>query len=181
MKGMVFVELLQMAEAALGEEEVDRILDRLDLASGGAYNTVGNYPCSELMAIVGALSTHTGAPTADLQRMFGRWMHGRFVTSYPGFFEDKPDALAMFEAIENEVHVEVRKLYPDVELPTFDTERLGPDRLRMTYRSPRPLSDFCRGLLEACVEHFGRPAVIERQDVGRPGESVAEFHVTLAA
>lgn len=181
MKGMVFVELLRMAEAALGEEAVDDVLDRLDLASGGAYNAVGNYPCGELMTIVGAFSAHTGASTAELQRMFGRWMHARFVTSYPGFFADKPDALAMFKAIENEVHVEVRKLYPEVELPTFDTERLAPDRLRMTYRSPRPLSDFCHGLVEACIAHFGRPATVERRDIGRPGESVAEFHVTLAA
>lgn len=181
MKGMVFVELMQMAEATLGEEVVDDILDSLELASGGAYNSVGNYPCSELMTIVGAFSAHTGASAADLQRMFRRWMHGRFVTSYPAFFMDKPDALSMFEAIENEVHVEVRKLYPEVELPTFDTERLAADRLRMTYRSPRPLSDFCHGLIEACLEHFGRPGTIERRDICRAGESMAEFQITLAA
>lgn len=179
MKGMVFVELLQMAEEALGEEAVDQVLDGLDLSSGGAYNAVGKYPCSELMRIVAAFSDHTGIPMAELQRKFGHWMHGRFVTAYPAFFADKPDALAMFEAIEDEVHVEVRKLYPEVELPTFETERLAPDRLRMTYRSPRPMSDFCHGLIEGCITHFGRPATVERRDIGSPGESVAEFHITL--
>lgn len=179
MKGMVFVELLQMAEQAIGEEAVDAILDHSDLPSGGAYSTVGNYPCAELMTLVQAFSVHTGAPEADLQRLFGRWMHGRFVTSYPGFFTDKPDALTMLAAIEDEVHVEVRKLYPDVELPRFETERLGPDTLRLTYCSPRPLSDFCHGLVEACLEHFGRPADIVRHDRSRPGEAVAEFTVTM--
>lgn len=181
MKGMVFVELLQMAEQAMGEEAVDDIIETCDLPSGGAYSAVGNYPCAELMTLVQAFSAQTGAPENDLQRAFGRWMHERFVVSYPAFFRDKPDALAMLAAIEGEVHVEVRKLYPDVELPTFETERLSPDVLRLTYRSPRPLSDFCHGLVEGCLDHFGRAAVIERRDLSQAGESVAEFTITLAA
>ena len=42
MKGMVFVELLHMAEDALGEDAVEDILDRFDIASGGAYGAFGN-------------------------------------------------------------------------------------------------------------------------------------------
>lgn len=178
-KGMVFVELLEMAESILGEDAVDEVLAKADLASDGAYTAVGNYPCSELMALVKAFSDHSGAEVPDLQRAFGRWMHDRFVKSYPAFFRDKPDALSMFEAIEGEVHVEVRKLYPDVELPTFDTERPRPDELRMTYSSPRPLADFCHGLVEACVDHYGTPASIDRRDETLPGMNRAEFTVRL--
>lgn len=161
MKGMVFTELLEMAEGAVGEAAVDDILDACPLESGGAYNAVGNYPCGELMTIVGALSDHTGAPVAELQRQFGHWMHGRFVERYAPFYEGKADAFEMLEAIEAEVHVEVRKLHPDVELPTFETTRPAPDVLVMTYRSPRALADFCHGLIEACVAHFGAPVDIE--------------------
>lgn len=178
-KGMVFVELLEMAESILGEAAVDEVLAKADLPSGGAYTAVGNYACSELMALVKAFSDHSGAGVDTLQRAFGRWMHDRFVKSYPGFFRDKPDALAMFEAIEGEVHVEVRKLYPDVELPTFDTERPAPGELRMTYSSPRPLADFCHGLVEACVDHYGTPADIHRRDLALPGLNRAEFTVQL--
>lgn len=181
MKGMVFVELLEMAEQLLGEDVVDGILDGAGLASGGAYTAVGNYPCAELMTLVRALSAHTGAAEPDLQRAFGRWMHDRFVKLYPGFFVDKPDALSMLTAIEDEVHVEVRKLYPEVELPTFATQRPSPDELRLTYRSPRPLVDFCHGLVEACVDHFGTPAQIARRDLVSPGESAAEFTVRMGA
>ena len=42
MKGMVFVELLHMDEDALGEDAVEDILDRFDIASGGAYGAFGN-------------------------------------------------------------------------------------------------------------------------------------------
>ncbi|MCU0909515.1 MAG: heme NO-binding domain-containing protein [Rhodobacteraceae bacterium] len=181
MKGMVFTELLSMAEQVMGEEVVDQVLDSLPLSSGGAYNAVGNYPCAELMMIVGALSDRSGAPVPDLQRAFGRWMLGRFAQSYPGFFQDKTDPLTMLEAIEGEVHVEVRKLYPDAELPTFDTERLAPDTLRLTYRSPRALVPFCHGLIEACLEHLGRTADTMVEDRSAPGQADATFTVRLAA
>ena len=95
------------------------------------------------------------------------------------FFVDKPDALSMLSAIEDEVHVEVRKLYPEAELPRFETERLAEDSLRMTYRSPRPLSDICHGLVEGCVDHFGRPADIRRQQVSDAHEHVCAFTINL--
>ena len=42
MKGIVFVELLAMAESVSSEEAVDEVLDTLQLESDGAYSTVGN-------------------------------------------------------------------------------------------------------------------------------------------
>ncbi|MCT4554373.1 MAG: heme NO-binding domain-containing protein [Pelagimonas sp.] len=179
MKGMVFTELLSMAEGAIGEDAVDDILDELPLSNGGAYTAVGNYPCSELVSIVVKISEVSGLPINDLQRAFGGWMMERFAAGYPQFFQDKTCALEMLEAIENEVHVEVRKLYPDAELPSFETERTGQGQLRMTYRSDRPLVAFCHGLIESCVAHFGQKADITVQDRTPDGRSEAAFDVVL--
>lgn len=176
MKGIVFTELLEMAEQAIGEEAVDDILDQLELDSGAAYTSVGNYPCSELMKIVAAVSDFTGIPGEDLQRKFGGWMHARFVQVYPQFFEDKKTVLDMLDAIETEVHVEVRKLYSDAELPRFETAQIDDDTLRMAYRSDRPLVSFCHGLIEACVDHFGQRANIA---VARVSNREAVFDVRL--
>lgn len=183
MKGMVFTELMNMAEQAIGEEAVDDILDGLSLENDGAYSAVGNYPCAELMRIVGAIGDHTGIPMPELQRQFGQWIHGRFVESYPDFFRDKANVLAMLDAIENEVHVEVRKLYPDAELPTFETEWMDETALKMTYRSDRPLVPFCHGMIEACVAHFGAPAKVTVQEIGGDGAAggSAEFTIRLTA
>lgn len=179
MKGMVFTELLEMAEQALGEDVVDEILDNLPLSSDGAYSAVGFYPCSELFMIVGAVSDKSGLPVSVLQKQFGQWMLGRFVSSYPEFFADKTTAFDMLEAIEPEVHVEVRKLYSDAELPTFATNRMGERALSLHYDSARPLVDFCHGLVEACVAHFGHKATIAvERNVDRP-DHAATFTVEL--
>lgn len=161
MKGMVFTELLKMAESILGEDAVDEILDDLALENDGAYNAVGNYPCAELFMLVEAFGARLEISLDQLQQSFGEWMFGHFSSHYPQFFEGKCDALDMLDAIEGEVHVEVRKLYPNVELPTFHTERPTDGQLRMDYQSERPLIDFCHGLIKACVAHFSDPARVD--------------------
>ncbi len=177
MKGVVFVELLAMAEVAAGEDAVDEVISGCPLASRGAYTRVGTYPCSELNLLVGGFSAATGASVEQLQRQFGHWMLASFLKTYPAFFESQADAFSMLESIENEVHTEVRKLYPEAELPTFETERIGGDILRMTYRSPQRLISFCHGLIEACISHFGETAEIACVDRSTVDMGVADFTI----
>lgn len=178
MKGIVFVELLKMAEEAFGEDMVDAVLDSLTLESGGAYTAVGTYPCGELVAIVGGFSATSGLSGDALQRQFGHWMMTRFTELYPDFFADKTDALHMLEAIEDEVHVEVRKLYPDAELPSFATTRGGPGELTMEYSSARPLVPFCHGLIEACLGVFKAEGDVTLRPGGDANRAV--FDIRLA-
>lgn len=178
MKGTIFVELIKMAETAFGEETVDMVLDKADLDNGGAFTTVGNYPCSELVKIVVAFSEHSGLSPEVLQIKFGHWMLEHFVVAYPQFFKDKSDAFAMLESIEAEIHVEVRKLYPDAELPTFATERTAQNHLKMVYESPRPLSAFCHGMIEACLDHFGEQGNIS-STANLANRNVTNFEITL--
>ncbi len=181
MKGIVFVELIRMAESVMGEEAVDRILDQANLANDGAFSAVGNYPCRELLTIVDAVGAQLGTPVEALQKQFGHWMFARFVEGYPVFFEGKADGFDMLESIENEVHVEVRKLYPEVELPRFATERVDPQSFRMIYSSERPLHHFCHGLIEACLAHFGHEATIEMVECHGDRGFCAEFSIIRAA
>ena len=177
MKGVVFVELLNMAESAVGERTVDAVVARCPLASKGAYTSVGQYDCRELTMLVKELSVETSAPEEELQRRFGHWMLRHFTQSYSVFFDAKTNAFDMLHSIETEVHVEVRKLYSDAELPRFDTTQPSDDTLILTYRSPRPLVHFCRGLIEACLAHYGETADIRLEDRSEPGASLAVFTI----
>lgn len=178
MKGVVFVELMSMAEDMLGEEVVDRVIDSCDLPSGGAYTSVGDYPCAELMTLISGFSKATSLPADELQRLFGHWMMDCFRRNYPKFFVEKKNAFDMLESVEDEVHVEVRKIYPNAELPRFDTRRPDCDSLEMTYSSSRPLVHFCKGLVEACVEDFGEATSIEMEDHSGPNGSLAIFSLS---
>ena len=92
MKGVVFVELLSMAEQAVGEDAVDKVVSGCPLASKGAYTSVGSYDSGELGTLVKGFSNATGHSVDALQRQFGHWMLRRFTETYSPFFDAKPDA-----------------------------------------------------------------------------------------
>lgn len=162
MKGIVFTEFNEMVEARFSPEIADRIILEAAPASGAAYTAVGTYDHQELIDMVAALSKATGTPADALVKAFGRHLAQRFTTLYPAFFEGVDGLFAFLETIESHVHVEVRKLYPDAELPSFATHRAGPDALEMTYASRRPFADLAEGLIHGCADHFGERVAISR-------------------
>lgn len=179
MKGIIFVELVKMAEDAFGEDTVDMVLSKADLANDGAFTTVGNYPCSELVKIVTAFSDHSGISPEDLQRKFGHWLMDHFAIHYADLFAGKTDSFAMLEAVDGEIHVEVKKLYPDAELPVFQTNRVSAQHLEMTYASPRPLVDFCHGMIEACLDQFNEGGDIQKCPVAHE-DNATKFDIRLS-
>jgi hypothetical protein len=177
MKGVVFTEFLDMVEEKFSADVVDDIIVDAELPSGGAYTAVATYPHAELGKLVIQLSRRTGAKVPDLLKAYGRHLFGRFLSGYPVFFKDVQDSFEFLQTIEGLVHVEVRKLYPDAELPSFESTQIAPDRMQMIYRSPRCLGDFAQGLMEGCFEHFK-----QRVDVARTDEAegrVVRFDLTL--
>jgi len=178
MKGTIFVELVKMAENAFGDDAVDEVLSKADLENDGAFTAVGNYPCSELVKIVGAFSEHSGVSGEELQRMFGHWIMDHFSENYSEFFEGKTDSFSLLEAVDGEIHVEVKKLYPEAELPVFATERLSEEQLKLTYSSPRPLVEFCHGMVEACLKRFDQKGDIARCPVAHETNATT-FNIRL--
>jgi hypothetical protein len=174
MKGMVFTEFLEMVEGRFSADMVDDIIADAQPPSGGAYTAVGVYDHAELVSLVVALAGRTGHSTHALVHGFGRYLFDRFLAMFPHFFEDVRSALDFLEGIEAVIHTEVRKLYPDVQLPSFECERSA-DRLSMVYRSPRHLGDLAEGLIHGAVAHFGDNVDIARRDLP---DGAVEFRLT---
>lgn len=177
MKGIVFTEFLEMVEDKFSEDMVDDIIEDADLPSGGAYTSVGTYPHSEIVSLVVSLSNHSGIDVPTLIKTFGHHLFGRFSTLYPGFFPDGQEAFDFLESIENYIHVEVRKLYPDAELPTFDTQRDGEHKLIMLYQSKHPFATLAEGLIEGCLVHFRVEANVTAHDLSDGAGTKVEFHI----
>ncbi|MBC8165370.1 MAG: heme NO-binding domain-containing protein [Bryobacteraceae bacterium] len=164
MKGMVFTEFLEMVEQKFDPETVDTIIENSNLPSGGAYTSVGTYDHQEMIELVGQLSAMTGIAAADLIRTFGKHLFGRFAVNYPVFFEGIHSTLAFLPNIDSYVHVEVLKLYPDAELPSFECRFDELDSFEMIYRSKHPFPDLAEGLIQGCIEHFGDSMDVKRED-----------------
>ena len=129
MKGIVFTEFLEMVEDKFGYELVDQLLTENELESGGVYTTVGTYNYSEMVTLVLHLSNQTEIAPSVLLNEYGKYFFQVLLDSYPQFFQSMTDPFDFLESIEKHIHVEVRKLYPDAELPSFDC---------LLYTSPSP-------------------------------------------
>jgi hypothetical protein len=179
MKGIVFTELMEMAEARYGLEAVEIAIQRANPSSKAAYTSVGNYPHTELVDLVLALAGQVGTPPNQLMISFGHHLFRRFTVLYPQLFTEAKSAWDFLCSVHDYIHVEVKKLYPDAELPVFTHSRQGEDHLELTYSSPRPLANLAQGLIEACLEHFGGGYSLSRKEITPDGCS-ARFLIRAA-
>ncbi|MEM9776337.1 MAG: heme NO-binding domain-containing protein [Chloroflexota bacterium] len=175
MKGIVFTEFLEMVEDQFGWELAEDIVDESDLPSGGAYTAVGTYHHQEIVSMVVTLSQKVNAPVPDLLKAFGTYLFGRFHVLYGSFFEGVESAFDFLASIDQYIHVEVRKLYPEAELPAFSYEYPDENTLVMNYSSSRPFADFAEGLLMGCIQHFDESITIERKDLNQSDGREAKF------
>ena len=151
-----------------------------DTTNDGAYTAVGTYDHAELIRLVISLSQETEIPVPDLVRAFGKHLFCRFSELYPQFFSGCESSMDFLPMVESYIHVEVKKLYPDAELPTFENEYQD-GVMKMTYRSKRPFADLAEGLIQACVDHFHDAISVRREDLGEQDGTNACFILTPAS
>lgn len=178
MKGMVFTTFLEMVEEKFSLEMADKIIEASNVPSGGAYTTLGTYSHEEIISLVIQLSKETGVDVSALVRTFGEYLFTQLAASHPQFVNKDKSVFDFLSHVDTYIHVEVRKLYPDAELPAFSYETPAPEVLVMIYRSSRPFADLAEGLIAGAIQHFGEGIKLERADTVDEQGSATRFTMT---
>lgn len=165
MKGIVFSEFIELVEDKFGLEIADTIIEKSNLPNKGAYTQVGTYDHHEMLTLLTHLSEQTNIQVQTLVQTFGEHLLDRFVEMYPQFFESVNTCFEFLETIEHKVHVEVKKLYPDAELPTFDSKIISANHMELMYQSKRPFSALAYGLITGSARYYGEAIDIEMEDL----------------
>ena len=177
MKGIVFTEFLEMVEQTFGLETVDTIIEEADLPSDGAYTSVGTYDFNEMVQLVGALSEKTKVPVGELLFTFGHYLFDSLVKVHPEVVSAYTNPLGLLYSIEDHIHVQVKKLYPDAELPSFKVLEKSDTKMELVYSSSRGLYPLAHGLMTKTFEHFEKKADIELKLLKEDGTEV-QFSIT---
>lgn len=177
MKGIVFTEFLDLVEAKFGLEMVDAIIESSQLESKGIYTSVGTYEFSEMLQLLKQLSANTDISIDNLLLVYGEHFFSVIETSYPSLLATYKGPIDMLSSIENHIHIEVRKIYPDAELPTFKTIEKTDTSLIMIYKSSRAMHHFGLGLMNKTFEHFNSTAKIVLEKLNEDGTEV-KFMIT---
>lgn len=177
MKGIIFTEFLDLVEDKFGLEVVDEIISNSELESEGVYTSVGTYSFSEMLQLLQHLSKKTAISIDNLLLAYAEHFFSVIENSYPGLLATYKDPIEMISSIENHIHVEVRKIYPDAELPTFIVEEKTNNSLIMIYKSSRAMHHFGLGLMNKTFEHFNSSASIVLEKIKEDGTEV-KFVIT---
>jgi Haem-NO-binding len=172
MKGVIFTEFLDLVEQNFGYETVDTILQKSTLSTNGSYSAIGTYPHSEIFQLINNLSEEKNIPIEILLRLFGKHVFSVLMKSFPNHMRHISHTFQLLESIENHIHVEVRKLYSDAELPHFQVTRIDENTIEMIYTSKRKMADLAVGLIEGCLYHFNEKGTVQKANLNDEGSKV---------
>jgi hypothetical protein len=177
MKGIIFTKFLELVEKKFGYSTVESIIKKSELPNDGAYTSIGTYNFSEMGALVHNLHKETKIPIPDLLEVFGAYFFNYLASNYSHFLERADGLFEFYNSIHNHIHVEVIKLYPDAELPEFETLSTTDDQIVLKYTSERKLGDFAKGLLTKSAEHFNEKVKVESKGLNASGTQI-QFTIT---
>lgn len=119
MKGIIFIEFIDMVEYEFLYELVDKIIIENLLFIDGVYMSVGNYDNKELIMLVILLSKYIDKFVDEFVYVYGKYLLGCFFVLFLYFFKNVSNIFDFFDIIDCYVYIEVKKLYSDVELLSF--------------------------------------------------------------
>ncbi len=172
MKGIIFTEFLKMVEERYGLETVDSIISNSPLESKGIYTSVGTYNYSEMLSLLASLSTTTNTEINKLIYVYGIYFFSVIKNNYKDIIESYASSFDLISSIENHIHVHVRKIYPDAELPYFITREKNTSNLVIEYQSERAMHSFAQGLMEKTIEHYQEDIRLEKTMLVPDGSKV---------
>ncbi|MEM7285994.1 MAG: heme NO-binding domain-containing protein [Actinomycetota bacterium] len=173
MKGVIFNVVEEVVVSLWDDDTWDDLLD--DAGLDGSYTALGNYGDEELLALVDAAHRLTEIPVPSLLETIGEHATVRLAERLPGAAEDAGSAREFILRVNDIIHPEVKKLYPQAIPPVFEfTEHTDDDGLVVEYRSRRGLDALAIGLLRGCGHLYGEPV-----DVDRVAGSTSTFRVSF--
>ena len=179
MKGIVFTEFMDMVEDVFSVDILEDMIDKSELSNHGSYTAVGTYNHEEIVRMTANLSQAVDIPVANLLEVFGQHLFSRFSKRYPAFFEGVSEPFEFLKNIDNHIHVEVKKLYPDAELPRFYHNQRSDNELTMYYLSSRHFEDLAVGLINGCLKYFNVTGEVHKNETVYQGEEAIEISIKL--
>ncbi|MFC3125520.1 heme NO-binding domain-containing protein [Pseudoroseomonas globiformis] len=180
MKGRVFTELFAHVEQKYGADMVDDIIADANLSHDGSYTSTGSYPFQEMVALISALTAATRQELSSVLEAFGTHCFESWVSYAPQFFSRDRSLFDILEGIDEFHEVEVRKLYPDAELPSFVPEARSETVLLLGYHSCKPLAPLALGVIRGAAQHLGQPVALSFEPAIGPRGPYNRIRVELA-
>lgn len=175
MKGVLFSVVEEVVVEKFGDDTWDEVLRRAKL--DGAYTSLGDYPDTDLGAIVVAVSGLLGVSESAVLVLVGREGFGPLARRHPKIVSEFDSWRDLLVHLDDIIHPEVRKIYSSADAPEFvaTTVEAG---LLLEYRSRRGLCHLAEGLARGVADWFGTPVEVEHVLCLHRGDAACVLSVT---
>lgn len=177
-KGLLFDVAREVVAEVLDEDEWDRAVEAAGVE--GAYTSLGNYPDGEIVMLVDVIASTAGLTRDETLRVVGVRGYPHLVSRHPELVAGVDDLGALLHSLNNVIHPEVLKLYPDSTVPSFDVVDLAPDRWRVTYDSRRGMCRLAEGLIVGGGASLGTTTEVTHVSCVHSGDAACVLEVTSA-
>ena len=163
MKGIVFNIFSDLVVEKFGMQMLNDIIADVKPESGGIYTSINTYDDQEMFHLVGALSVRTKIAINDLIHVYGEYMFPLLAKKHHDFVAGHNDVFSLLKTLNDVIHVQVLKLYPDAVVPDIQCEHSVeqiPDQMILSYTSPRKLCALAEGLITGAATYFNQPLAI---------------------
>lgn len=177
MKGVVLIALNDFIEERFGIKAREDILNEVQPVSGGIYTSVQNYDDNELVDIVHAACHQLKLDKGQALKIFGEYLFAALNRKHPIFTRLQSDLFKFLASVEGVVHVEVKKLFTGVRLPTMKTIEKGDNYIVLHYESVRQMCELAEGLVQGAAKHYGIEVKINQRCCYHKGDDHCEIEV----
>ncbi|MFK7873215.1 MAG: heme NO-binding domain-containing protein [Oligoflexales bacterium] len=180
MKGMVFNLLEDFVVENFGQDVFEDIYSSTSLQTTDPFVGPATYPDADFLSLVGTTCQKLNIPLDQAVRGFGKYCFPKLVAIEPSFVNNPQSAKEFLKTVHDIIHVEVKKLHPDAELPSFEYRDTDPQKLEMIYSSPKNLCLFAEGLIEGCAEHYKEKITYHQSECSHKGDTQCVFKLEFS-
>lgn len=164
MQGSIYTAFSDMIIEKMGMVQWNELIEETEPASKGIYTSAERYQDSELINMVIALSVKTGISSETLIEQFGQYLFKKLYTTCPVEVSSINNLKSFLLAIDELIHVEVKRIHPKAYLPTFEYDQPDEQTLIMYYHSKRKLCHASVGLIYGAADQFNETIEIDHPE-----------------
>ena len=179
MKGIVINITEDFIIDNFGEEIFDQTISNCNLKTEDPFVSPGTYPDSDLFEIVVNASQILEITIEEFLKKLGHYAFAKLAERHPSFLEGYNHPKSFLQTVDGVIHMEVRKLYQDSQLPVFQYSDPSKDELIITYYSKRKLYPFLEGMINGVSDYFGVGISQTHKIYEKDGVELCDYYLTF--
>ncbi len=178
MQGVILDELRMYVEQTFGEPTWSQVLQASGRPAGQQYDLDKVYPDEELGLLAVHAAQMTSKPVPEILEGFGEAMVPDMFKYYSILVNPRWSFVDFLLGMEAVLH-SVLRLHAPGALPTMvDATRLGPETVRVVYRSPLRACAAVRGVIQGAAAHYRANIDLTEDECVVRGDPACVFTVT---